>query len=700
MKALKTTLPKDVHALHQLTSPQPLPLRIRLLTDLLVLAGIGLVAWYYAGFLLRDDLYLYGDHPGQFYRMWQLITLSWSEEGRLISWAPYWHAGRAELQFYPPGSAFLGWLIWLSSFNQLSMIEVYQALIFITYLLPGVSFYLMMAWGLGDRLAGLIAAWLVLTFPFPLGGVQAVIIGILGYQLAYGLTPFLILAGEWGMRAGRQAVPLFIMGLLIAAIILLHPFQVIYPLGVLVLVALLNGQGRFRQLRWLALAVIVGLGLTAFWWLPLITQLQNFVPVVEGTLLDILNHLRNMWLAEVGWLLAIALLGSFFQPARRRSLALAMLGGGAVLLGFILLNSVVIVEWFNIFVLDSVRMLPGFTFAMLIGWAIGVSKLAWLAPRLLHRWGWSIAGLPVLVVVPWLFYNQVSEAHNFDKWITKYQPAPDKTPFFLREAEAKYNLPAIWKVMAATPGRVLFTSAYALLYDVPTSLKAMTPVLTDREVVGGVFTLRSPVASYLWTGERKPPVLRGKVEQTDNLSFAGVAWEAMTDEVLLNIVRHFNITLIATIATDVKAQAFLDASSRFKPVWSNELFTFYTIVGYKPAWVEIEGATGTVSRYERLAIDVKVANARPGATMLVKVAHFPRWQADINGQPVPLSMDPHGLMELTLPPGSYTVRLRYGPAWPEKVGGMVSLLTLLATSGAVLQRGLSRRQVRPKLLAT
>jgi hypothetical protein len=279
----------------------------------------------------------------------------------------------------------------------------------------------------------------------------------------------------------------------------------------------------------------------------------------------------------------------------------------------------------------------------------------------------------------------VNEEYNFSKWITKYQPAPHRTPFFLREAEARYNLPDAWQVMANTPGRVLFTSAYALLYDVPTSLKSLTPFLTGREIVGGVFTLRSPAASYLWVGQRDPGVLRGKVEMEDDRSLAGVPWAAMTDDFLLNLVRHFNITLIATIATDVHARAFLDNSAHFKPIWSNNLFTFYEIVGYEPAWIEAEGATATTSLYTRTAIDVAVAEAQPGATLLVKVGAFPRWRAEIRGETLPIQMDEHGLIEITLPPGSYTLHLRYGPAWPERLGALISWATVLGAMGVVFR---------------
>ncbi len=670
--------------LNRLTLPEARPVWLHVGLDLAALIGIGCFAWYHAGFLLRDDLYLYGDHPGQFYRLWQLLAVTWPEEGKLIGWSPYWHAGRPELQFYPPGFAFAGWLLWMGSFKQLSFFSVYQSLIFTSYILPAIGFYLLLAWGLGDRLAGLTAAWLSLTFPFPLGGVEGVIIGMIGAQLVLGLSSLFILSGLWMMRAKRKALLWLITGLILAGMMLLHPFQAILPPGILGLYALFSGQGWQARLRWLALIVVLALGLTAFWWLPLVTQRQFFVPVIEGPLQDILTHLENMWFPEMGWLLVIALAGSLLRSGSRLALSLAIMLGGASMFGFIFFNAFVLVEQLNLFVLDSVRLIAGGVFALLIGMALGTSELAWSGVRLLRRRGWASLGLPLLLIIPWLVYSQVTEEYNFSKWMQKWQPRPDKTPFFLSEAEAKYNLPAVWEVMAATPGRVLFTSHYGLLFDVPTSLKAATPVLTGREIVGGTFTLHSLVASYLWSGQLRPPVMHGKVEHQDDKSLAGVSWEAMSDEFLLNLTRRFNITLIATTATDVRARSFLEASSHFNPVWSNGLFTFYDVAGYQPAWVKANQATATVSRYEKTAIDVQITGAAPGATLSVKTAHFPNWRAEAEGRPLPIQSDDYGLMSLALPPGNYTLHLRYGSGWPEWWGGVISLGVVIVGVSSVL----------------
>ena len=562
---------------------------------------------------------------------------------------------------------------------------MYQTLVFSSYILPAITFYLFLAWGLGDRLAGLAAAWLTLTFPFPLGGVEGIIIGLVGYQLAFGLNPLLLLAGGWLVAAKQKIWPWLVTGLLLAGTILLHPFQAIFPLGVLGLYALVLGRGWAGRLGWLAGAVLLSLGLTAFWWLPLIPQRHLYVPVVEGTLPQILNHFGTMTQFEgTFWLLAAALAGALFRRGARRWFTLSVLLGGAGMVGFIFFDYLFLVQRLNLLALDPVRLIPGVTVALFLALGLGLSELAWMGPRLLRRWGWQLAGLPCLLLVPWLVYSQVNQEYDFAEWMEQWQPGPDRTPIFLNEAEARYDLPAVWEQMAATPGRVLFTSYYGLLFDIPTSLKAATPYLTGREIIGGTFTHRSPVASYLWSGQANPPFLRDRIEAQDDKTLAGVSWEEMTDDHLFDLVRHFNGTLIVTTATDRRAQAFLDRSARFEPVWSNQLFALYQASNYEPSWAEAKDAVARVSRYDRTAIDVEISQAAAGARLLVKVAYHPHWQANSDGHPQSIEADSHGLLSIGLPAGDYTLHLRYQPGWVEWVGGLISLLTIAAAGGIVI----------------
>lgn len=676
------TLPELVRRLSRIAETEPGSTRLRLCIDLAALVGLSLFAWVYAGFWLRDDLYLYGDHPGQFYRLWHMVNIIWPEEGRFIGWSPYWFAGWPELQFYPPGFVLLGWLIWMASFNQLPLFLVYQIIVFLSFLLPAINFYLLLALGLQDRLAGLAAGWMTMAMPVILGGPMMVVIGMSGERLAFGMVPLLILSGLWLMQSRRKILPWLATSLVLTAVMLLHPYQALLPAASLGLYALFRSEQRWQRLGWLSLAAVIALALTAFWWLPVAMRRALFIPVVEAPMVEIQSHFNAMWLDGTGWLLAAALLGTSLRQGHRRLLPLAIFLGGLGLVAFIYFNHLVLTQQLNFYAFISVRLVSGVALALFAGLALGLSELAWAVARLLQprqqrRWG-----LPFVLLVPWVIYSQFTAGYNFAKWMGKWQPAPHRTPIFLSEAEARYDLTQIWQVMADTPGRVLFTSHYALLFDFPTSLKAATPVLTGREIIGGVFTHHTPVSTYLWAGTADVPTMWGKVETTDDRSLAGIPWEAMTDDFFYDLARRFNTTLIVTTAADHRARAFLDAAPHFQPVWSNGLFTFYGVQDYEPSYVEADQAVARVIRYDRRAIDVQVADAAPGAKLLVKVSYYPLWQAEAGGQPVPVEQGSDGLMSLSLPPDSYTLHLRYQPGWPEQLGELLSLVTAVGLIGA------------------
>ena len=525
-----------------------------------------------------------------------------------------------------------------------------------------------------------------------MGGALGVKIGLLGDRLAFGLTPLYILVGLWGIQSRHKLLPWFIGGLALAGIMLNHTYQAMLPTGILALYVLV-GRTRWRtRLLWLGGVVVLGLGLTAFWWLPLAARQDFFVPIIEAPLRETRIILQNMWFNGAGLLLAAAVLGNLLRPNHRRNLILAILVGALLQFGFIFFDYQVLIERFNIFAFIPNRFVTGLTFSLFVGLGLGVSELSWAGVRLLRRRSLELWGLPLLLIIPWLAYNYLAATYDTTDWLAEWQPAADRTPVFLSEAETRYDLQPVWATMAATPGRILFTSYYGLLFDLPTTLKSITPILTERPIVGGTFTTRTLVANYLWHGQAKPAVLYGKYEQQDDRTLAGVSWAAMSDDFLADLARRFNVTLIATTATDGNAQAFLDGSARFRPSWSNRLFKFYEPVDYQPSWVESTQAEATVTRFERQAIDVAITAAKPDATVRVKVANYPLWQAEVDSETLPIQTDEHGLMLIKLPPGSYTVQLRYQPGWVERLGGTFSLITLAAAAGLVIYDFGSRRR--------
>jgi len=98
---------------------------------------------------LAGGLLVFDDHPGQIYRLAHAITLGGPREALQSGLV----AGYAELQYYPPGFAWLGALIHLTSGEGLGLAAVYQILLWLAWLLPGVAVYALLRRVLGDSVA-------------------------------------------------------------------------------------------------------------------------------------------------------------------------------------------------------------------------------------------------------------------------------------------------------------------------------------------------------------------------------------------------------------------------------------------------------------------------------------------------------------------------------------------------------------------
>src|SRR5262245_37875490 len=128
---------------------------VRLLPWLVLLAyGIA-----FAAASLGRSLLVFDDHPGQLYRLWHVVTYGpapWA-------WNPGWWAGYPEMQFYPPGAAYIGALLHAILLGAGSLAFVYQLLLWIVYLAPGLTAFLLLSRVLGDGWLALPGAFIALT---------------------------------------------------------------------------------------------------------------------------------------------------------------------------------------------------------------------------------------------------------------------------------------------------------------------------------------------------------------------------------------------------------------------------------------------------------------------------------------------------------------------------------------------------------
>ncbi len=667
---------------------------LRDLAALALLSGLALAA---CGFLLRDDLFIYGDHPGQFMRLWYPVRIS----HQLLGWNPLWYAGYPELQFYPPGFVLVGWgLDWLT-LGRLSPFALYQLLLFLAFLLPGLTVYALVSRVGRQRWAGLVAGGLALIFPELWGGASAVLIGLVAERLAFGLVPLVLFTG-WQALHGRHPIRWWLLtGLALAATALMHPFHAVAPILFLGIAALFY-PGRWRLLRSLVLTSILSMGLVAFWLLPLLVHRSYAAPMLRANLDQTLDWLLSPNAQR--YLAASLLVALAVWKQRDRSFTVFVIAAvltAVSLVAFMLFDHLVLIERLNFYLLDPVRFSAEVYLVLVLLAGFGLAALfLWLS-----RWRWRAAGgllgaLALTMVLAWL-------GRPFLDLVREHQD-PSR---FLSKARQSFPLDETWSVLrsegtqGAGQGRVLFTSHYLHLGDLPTALKSATPYFTGRPIIGGTFSHWSPVARVLWVGSVDVDLLPGQVELTDDVSFAGRAWAEWTDADFYELCRRLNVTTLVTTWDDVNARTFLDSASHFQSFYSDDLFVLYRVLDPAPTLVEAEGARLALLDEGPTTLDLRVAEATASATLRVKITDYPLWQVQSGEQTLAHYADDLGLMSLSFPPGTYDVSLRYLPGSAERAGAWISLVsatlwlvvwTYSLRAGTSTDQEVARSRARPR----
>ena len=248
----------------------------RSLAPLLLLLGFGVA---FAASTLGGSMLGFDDHPGQLYRLWHVMTngpAPWA-------WNRGWWAGYPELQFYPPGAAYLGALLAWPTRGVVSLETVYHSLVWLAYLLPGATTYVALTRLVGSGWLALPGAFVALTLSAGVasgveGGVQ---MGMIGARLAWALLPMLLAVLVPWIDGHRSLPPS--ASCIVAAIVLLHPAQLPAALALIALAAGWRVPRRPRALEALR-ALGAAAALTAFWTVPLLARLAETRALAWGTL--------------------------------------------------------------------------------------------------------------------------------------------------------------------------------------------------------------------------------------------------------------------------------------------------------------------------------------------------------------------------------------------------------------------------------
>jgi hypothetical protein len=638
----------------------------------LLLAAYGVA---FARKAFEGGLLVFADHPGQLYRVAHALT-----EG-LAPWRlnPGWWAGYAELQFYPPGFSYLGAALSYASASALDAATIYQVLLWIVFLLPGAGAYLLLARVLDSPWLALPGAFAALTLSAGSrsGVEEGVRWGLVAARLGWGMLPFLGLS-LCGWVEGRKSPPVA-AGVLLAAIILVHPAHA--PAGIaLVLLAAWHGPGRrFARLRQGALLTAAAMGLAAFWLVPLVAHLDMALPLAWGepAMATIVRGLARQPLLIA--LTATSVL-AWWMARRRPSVQATTLWLSDLppaLAGVVVLDAWVAqplgLEW-----LPADRLVDGFLLSLILSASLAIADVVRCWPRAPH---WAVAVAAVALCAALSSWN--GPEPGLSLWPRQW---PNEWPKY--DAVARdVHMAELWDALATTPpGRVLFVRSSVPLESRPdwrrphSHLTALTPLYTGREILNGTFTHPSPVAGLLYTGSPRNRAITLLAEQRDGLALFGRPLTALRAETFDRLVDRLRVSSVVALDEDEGRLGFVAAN----PAWSgpSRIGPFLVFVSRtsRPT------PTRAGLQHWRLAIPVHAAGWIPTG-----LAYSPLWQCRSGGHRLAVRRDDLGLLEVDVPAGpAGTIDLAHVPGRPERVG-----LALTGVSGLALGlewlRGRGRR---------
>lgn len=651
------------------------------LLDALWLAVLFTIAWATAGFLWRDDLFIFGDHPGQYWRMWYTLNVSWPLRHRVIDWIPYWYAGYPELQFYPLGFVIVGWLLNLITFGRISTALIYEIVVFIAYALPGFTFYYAVRHLGFDRRAAFAAGLFGLIFPAIFGGAGAPFIGMIGSRLAFGLNP-LVFVWAIDVLEGRGTRYGWLATLALALALLAHPYHEIGMMLALGFYILIRRLPPIRTSTRLLALVFFATALDAFWLAPLLAHSSTeMITYIRATFDQTWRQLTDESLWPYVLFALPALIRAWReQDSRHRAILVVFLTLAIAVSAAMLSIYVILIERLRFYGLDPVRLIGEFYFPLIFLAAMGVSELGTWVSKIVEFKTLKMRTLPagaVTLLLSAFLLIRFFQTHAY------YYPKENDEPRFLSQALADYRLDELWEVLRASEGRILFTSFYTHLSargtePFPTTLPALTPSFTQRQIMGGTFSHWSPITALMWVGQINPPVLWGRIEEQDDRALFGTPLEELSDAQLYNYCQRFNITTIVASINDFLTRTFLDASPHFQSYYNNGFFFVYRVKGYDNTWIDPRKAIVDLTTFTDQEITFRVRAARSNASVGVKVYAYPLWRAYTDdGQSLQIMRDDLGLMRILLPRGeNYSVTLRYEDGPAEQIGTLISVFSL------------------------
>ena len=614
------------------------------------------------------------DHPGQLYRLIHVITLGpapWH-------WNPGCWAGYAELQYYPPLFFYLGYgLHWLA-LGLMSPGLLYLILVWLVFVLPAATTYMLLVRVLGSGWSALPAAFLALVISAGArsGAEEGIRWGLVAARLGWALLPLLALVLlPWLEDRGRpRAVP----ALLLAAVILAHPAHGVMATLLIALAGALAAGSRRRALVSAAVVIALGMGVAAFWLLPLLAHLVVGPPMAlplawgDATLFGLTAAFASRPLLLL--LLALNLAGGLavaigLRPPRPvlwlQAVAVATVG--ATLLDALLAEPTGL-HW-----LPADRLVDGVILALLLGATGSVAALL-RGGIARHGWQppWAAAGIAITLGLAAGVFLSGPTATSREPTVSLWARVKDWPT--MDSVIHGYRFDALWEALRHAPtGRVLFLRSSVPLefgqdwWREHSHMPALTPTVADRWIIGGTFTHPSPVAGYFYSGLRDGPAalrapIRQLAEQRDSVSLFGRELERLEPGEFSRLAARLQVSTVVALDEDVARLGFLTESEWGGPA---RLGAFLIFTAKAPR--------SLARALERDRYVVNLANPE-GGWVSTGLAWSPLWRARIPAGPLATRQGALGLLEVEIPSArELEVTLQHRPGVAEWTGALVSL---------------------------
>jgi len=362
------------------------------------------------------------------------------------------------------------------------------------------------------------------------------------------------------------------------------------------------------------------------------------------------------------------------------------------LVGLILFNQVISMKLLHISFLDTARLFDGFYFAIILVSGVGIEQIF-----LFFKESTRIKSKNQIQIVKILtfFIVFIVMVPHLTVPLFSLELNSIKDTLFLKQTEEEYKLQDLWLYLKQEPeGRILFTHPSILIKKGATPrqgrhthILSLTPIYTNREILGRTSTHSSPIAKYFYYGDKKTKTINNWAEDFVGKSVFGMNWTTMDETLLYRACRLLNVKTIVISKDEINAISFLNNSQLFTYKKTIGRFIIYDLSGYNPSYIDFDKKImdALVIKYEPSQIDIHVSRANIDTSLILKIMYYPSWSGYINEEKIDINKNEIGLIKIKIPAGeNYMINLRYGNSVAEKISGLVSIFSAFFILGSIV----------------